>query len=138
MEELFTYGYEQIKTIESDRTSDERNNQRIDRTDTTNIKTNDVRYIKIVGVYGSRRPVIGEIEVYRSLEENAERKETTYTVNYVDTEGTPVAESKTESGYVGYRVTETAATVDGYLPDEETSEETQNSETNTNNNENLE
>ena len=37
MEELFTYGYEQIKTIESDRTSDERNNQRIDRTDTTNI-----------------------------------------------------------------------------------------------------
>ena len=37
MEELFTYGYEQIKTIESDRTSDKRNNQRIDRADTTNI-----------------------------------------------------------------------------------------------------
>ena len=88
------------------------------RTDTTDIKTNDVRYIKIQIVDASyRRPCLGEIEVYRSMEEIPEPAEVTYTVNYVDTEGNPVATAKNGTGNVGDVVTENAVAVDGYTPD---------------------
>ena len=44
---------------------------------------------------------------------------TTYTVNYVDTEGNALAAPKEGTGIVGEKVTETAATVTGYTPDAE-------------------
>lgn len=46
MEELFTYGYEQIKTNESDRTNNERNSTNIDRTDTTDLLDAETRAIQ--------------------------------------------------------------------------------------------
>ena len=90
------------------------------RTDRTDIKVNDVRYVKIQIINASyRRPVIGEIEVYRSMEENVERKEAYYTVNYVDEEGNTLATSKTNGGYVGDEVTETPVKVSGYTANDE-------------------
>jgi len=44
-----------------------------------------------------------------------------YTVNYVDEEGNPVATAKTQTGYVGDSITETAVEVEGYTADAPTS-----------------
>ena len=54
------------------------------------------------------------------------RTAATYTVNYVDTEGTPIADAKvvTEGYYEDDVVTETAATVPGYKPTETSREVT--------------
>ena len=87
------------------------------RTDEVELKTNDIRYLKIVIKEAYRRPCLGEIEVYRSLEPNPKKVETTYTVNYVDEDGNSLFEPKTETGFVGDSVTEEPANVPGYTAD---------------------
>ena len=66
-------------------------------------------------------PACKEVTFYGTASEAPpeapERIPTNYTVNYVDTQGNPVADARTETSYVGKTVTETAKSITGYTVD---------------------
>ncbi len=74
--------------------------------------------VAVSNYYASGCLAIRELEIYKSTATTEpEAKDTTYTVNYVDAEGNPVATAKNGTGVVGNTVTETAPAIAGYKPD---------------------
>ena len=81
------------------------------------------RYIKvdahtITGGSTPTNPACKEVAFYGFEDTSVQTVE--YTVNYVDAEGEPLADAKTDSGIVGFDVTETAKNIAGYTVDEAT------------------
>ncbi len=72
--------------------------------------------IEITAHYATGDPSIREIEIYKSNKEIV-KTTATYTVNYVDSEGNPVADAKIVTDkFVDDKVTEYPVDVDGYRP----------------------
>ncbi len=79
------------------------------------------RYIKVDAysiLDNNNQPACREVAFYGF--EDTSVQEVEYTVNYVDTEGEPLTAAKTDSGIVGFDVTETAKNITGYTVDEAT------------------
>ena len=87
-----------------------------------NTPVEGVKKIKVVisNYYESGCLAIREFEAFEFIgSTEPEAKTATYTVNYVDTEGKPVATAKNGTGNVGDVVTENAVAVDGYTVDKD-------------------
>ena len=81
----------------------------------TGINVENAAYIKVVITNWKYRPAMYEI----SATTEAPKVPATYTVNYVDEKGNPIADAKSGEGFVGDAVTENAPAVLGYTADDQ-------------------